>query len=86
MYDAVEGPYCYRGTTVLKNLLDIRDAAALEAFEAVSSAQRADKPLPNGRLSARHYRAIHRHLFRDVYRWAGHHRVSRINKDDTTFC
>jgi len=52
----------------------------------VISAQRADEPLPNGRLSIQHYRAIHRHLFRDVYRWAGRYRVSRISKGNNTFC
>ena len=86
MYDMGEDPYCYKGTTILKNIPNIRDAAALEAFETVSSAQRADEPLPEGRLSAQHYCAIHRHLFRDVYRWAGRYRVSRISKGDATFC
>lgn len=86
MYDTGEDPYCYKGTTALKNIPNIRDAAALKAFETVSSAQRADEPLPNGRLSAQHYRAIHRHLFRDVYRWAGCYRISRISKDNATFC
>lgn len=86
MYAAVEDPYCYKGTTVLKNIPDIRDAAALKAFEAISTAQRADEPLPNGRLSVRHYCAIHRHLFQDIYRWAGRYRITRISKGDSTFC
>ena len=34
MYDAVIDSYCYEGTTVLKNIPDIRDQAALDAFEA----------------------------------------------------
>lgn len=86
MYDAVADPYCYTGTTVLKNLPDIRDQAALEAFEAVSTAQRADEPLPAGRLSVTHYRAIHHHLFQDVYAWAGKFRTVRIGKDGSAFC
>ncbi len=86
MYEAAEDPYCYKGATVLKNIPNIRDAAALEAFEAVSTAQRADEPLPDGRLSVRHYCAIHRHLFQDVYRWAGRYRVIRISKGDSMFC
>jgi hypothetical protein len=32
-YDAFDDPYAYPGTNVLKNLLDIRDQATLEAFE-----------------------------------------------------
>lgn len=86
MYDAVSDPYCYPGTTVLKNIPDIRQQRALDAFEAVSTAQRADEPLPAGRLSVRHYRAIHHHLFQDVYAWAGKFRTVRIAKDRSAFC
>jgi hypothetical protein len=32
-YDAFDDPYAYPGTTVLRNLLDIRDQDTLEAFE-----------------------------------------------------
>jgi len=86
MYDAVEDPYCYTGTTVLKNIPRIRDQATLDKFEAVSTAQRSDEPLPKGRLSIVHYRAIHHHLFRDVYSWAGKFRTVRISKDGSAFC
>jgi cell filamentation protein len=86
MYDAIVDPYCYAGTTVLKNIPDIRDHAALDAFEAISTAQRADEPLPHGRFSVTHYRAVHRHLFQDVYAWAGRFRSVRIGKDGSAFC
>lgn len=86
MYDAVTDPYCYEGTTVLRNIPGIRDHAALEAFEAVSTAQRADEPLPEGRFTVSHYRAIHHHLFQDVYSWAGKFRTVRIGKDGNAFC
>lgn len=86
MYDAVADPYCYPGTSVLKNLPGLREQAALDAFEAVCTAQRSDEPLPSGRLSVTHYRAIHRHLFQDVYTWAGAFRTVRISKDGNPFC
>ncbi len=86
MYEAGQDPYCYEGSTVLKNIPDIRDATDLEAFETVSTAQRADEPLPTGHLSVRHYCAVHRHLFQDIYRWAGRYRVTRVGKSDATFC
>ena len=86
MYDAVSDPYCYEGTTVLKNIPDIRDQAALNQFEAAMTAQRSDEPLPSGRLSADHYRAIHRHLFQDIYSWAGKYRTVRIGKGGSAFC
>lgn len=86
MYDAVADPYCYSGTTVLKNIPNLRIQAALDAFETISTAQRSEEPLPNGRLSARHYRAIHKHLFQDVYPWAGRYRTVRLSKDGSAFC
>jgi cell filamentation protein len=86
MYEAVADPYCYSGTTVLKNVPGLRDQAALEAFEAISTAQRADEPLPGGRLSISDYCAVHHHLFQDVYSWAGKYRTVRLSKGGSAFC
>lgn len=86
MYDAVNDPYCYPGTTVLVNKLDLRDQASLDGFEAEITAQRAAEPLPSGKLTFAHYRAIHRHLFQDVYAWAGKVRTVRISKGGNPFC
>ena len=86
MYDAVTDPYCYPGTTVLKNIPEIRNQSALDEFEAALTAQRADEPLPNGRFSVAHYKAIHHHLFQDIYAWAGRFRTVRISKDGSAFC
>jgi cell filamentation protein len=86
MYDAVADPYCYPGTTVLINKLDLRDQAQLDAFEAEITVQRAAEPLPAGMLSFTHYRAIHHHLFQDVYSWAGKIRTVRISKGGNFFC
>src|ERR1035437_3550318 len=86
MYDAIEDPYCYPGTTVLKNRAGHRTQRALTQFETAMSAQRADEPLPIGRLSVHHYQAVHRHLFQDVYQWAGTFRTVRISKDGSMFC
>jgi len=86
MYEAGVDPYCYVGTTVLKNVPGLRDQDALNRFEAIATAKRAEEPLPAGRLDVRHYRAIHRHLFQDVFRWAGRFRTVRIGKADSMFC
>jgi cell filamentation protein len=86
MYKAEADPYCYPETTVLINRLDLRDQADLSAFEAEITSQRAAEPLPAGRLGYRHYCAIHRHLFQDVYPWAGRIRTVRIAKQGNTFC
>lgn len=85
-YDAFDDPYCYKGTQVLKNRLGTRDAATLQAFEVEISALRAEEPFPAGRFGAAHYRAIHRHLFEDVYIWAGRYRAVRTSKNGNMFC
>jgi cell filamentation protein len=86
MYEAIDDPYCYPGTTVLINKIGLRSPPELDAFELEMSSQRATESLPSGRLSYTHYRAIHRHLFQDVYSWAGKVRTVRISKGDNTFC
>jgi cell filamentation protein len=86
MYDAIADPYCYAGTKVLKNIPGIRDQAALDEYEAAMTAQRADEPLPAGHVSVSHFRAVHHHLFQDVYTWAGRYRTVRLSKGASTFC
>jgi len=79
-------PYCYVGTSVLKNKAGLRDENDLKNFETVMSFARAEEPLPNGNFSVAHYCAIHHHLFQDVYSWAGEFRTVRIGKDVSVFC
>jgi cell filamentation protein len=50
------------------------------------STLRADEPLPAGRFGPTHYRRIHRHLFQDVYRWAGKYRTIATSKGRNLFC
>lgn len=86
MYGVIADPYCYPGTTVLINKLNIRNQEQLDAFEAEIVSERSSEPFPNGRLSASHYLAYHKHLFQDVYPWAGKPRTVRITKGASTFC
>jgi cell filamentation protein, protein adenylyltransferase len=86
MYDAIEDPYTYENSTVLVNKLDLRVQEELNAFEAEISSARADEPLPDGTLDFAHYRAIHHHLFQDVYQWAGQVRTVRMSKGGSPFC
>ena len=85
-YDAFDDPYAYPGTSVLRNLLNIRDPAALEAFEVEISTLRAVEPLPHGAFDPAHYCSIHHHLFQDVYEWAGQYRMVRTSKGGNAFC
>jgi cell filamentation protein len=86
MYEAVDDPYCYPGTTVLKNKLGLKKQSDLDKFEAEISLERSSVPLPSGKLTYPHYCAIHRHLFQDVYTWAGKPRTVRIFKGGSMFC
>lgn len=85
-YEVFDDPYCYKGTFVLKNRADLRDARRLQAFELEMSTLRAEEPLPTGRFGPAHYRAVHRHLFCDVYAWAGKYRTVRTAKGGNVFC
>jgi cell filamentation protein len=86
MYEVHDDTYCYPGTTVLKNKLDLKDPLQLGEFEAEITSQRASEPLPDGTLDMAHYKALHRHLFQDVYDWAGETRSVRISKGGNPFC
>lgn len=86
MYDAIADPYCYSGSTVLKNIPGLTSQKALDRFEAVATARRFLEPVPVGRWGVRHYQALHRHVFQDVYRWAGRPRTVRISRGASMFC
>lgn len=86
VYAAESDPLCYPGTAVLRNLLGIEDPAELDEFELALFLTRADEPFSAGVLDYAHYRALHRHLFQDVYAWAGEVRTIRIGKGGNWFC
>jgi cell filamentation protein len=78
--------YCYPPDyTVLKNRLGLTDPDALDRFERRSVAQRGEEGTPPGRFDLAHLRAIHRHLFQDVYDWAGELRTVEISKGGNQF-
>lgn len=86
MYDAVNDPYTYANSTVLMNKLGLTSQNDLDAFEAEISSARAAEPLPAGQLDFARYKAIHHHLFQDVYEWAGQVRTVRLSKGGNPFC
>ena len=71
---------------MLKNKPGFRNSDDLSAYETVKVRQRARESWPAGRLDKPHYYALHRHLFQDVYEWAGKPRTMRIGKDGNWFC
>jgi len=69
----------------LRNLFDERDPVVLTRLEYVETARRQRELLAGQVAIARtydadHVRAIHRHLFQDVYAWAGEYRSVNISK------
>lgn len=81
-------PYVYPGTTVLKNLRDIRDPERLAGFEADATSERIDELIQtpiSGKFDTRHVQAIHRHIFQDVFQWAGELRTVNIGKSGDLF-
>lgn len=80
-----DDPYTYPNSSVLKNKLGITDAAELDRLERLLVTQRASEGIPDGDFDLAHLRRIHRHLFQDLYDWAGEIRTVEIAKGGQTF-
>jgi cell filamentation protein len=80
-----DDPYVYPGTSVLRNRFGLTNAADLDRVERLHAANRSLEPIPRGSFDLTHLRAIHRHLFQDVYDWAGELRTVEISKGDQQF-
>ncbi|MGV0870435.1 hypothetical protein V6758_14395 [Corynebacterium kalidii] len=77
--------YFYPGSEVLRNKLDIRDAAELQRLEYDVTQQQAasldDGDLPiEGTTSAERLSFIHKSLLGSIYEWAGEYRDVNITK------
>ena len=82
-------PYVDPRTGVLRNRLGITDAAVLAQAEArlVAAAEVVlfTERLDLGHCDLAHLRAIHRHLFEEIYDWAGELRTGNMTKGDSVF-
>ena len=79
-------PYVYSGTEVLINKEGIRDQGELEALERVMTTARLEMLPAMVPLTEDGYRQLHRHIFQDVYDWAGEYRTVNIAKGGHVFC
>jgi len=80
---------CYPGTTVLINKFGIRDEETLLQAETEvthEAAARWESMPEKSTFDFEHYKAIHKHLFHDLYDWAGQTRSVDISKKGTHFC
>ena len=79
--------YCYMGTSILKNKLNIRDELILEQAELeLSSASSSLIEYKEPPYNLCYLQTIHEQLFSDLYEWAGQLRQIDISKGDTRFC
>jgi len=80
-------PYLFPGLKVMRNRLGIRNAKGLEKeayqFTALRAATLELGPIARG---LPHLCAIHRHLYQDIFDWAGDIREVDIYQGDTRFC
>jgi cell filamentation protein len=88
-YRYIDPEYVYTDpiTGVLRNLADIDDHHTLNVFERLKVGLRLEelqqKPLKI--KSSDTLFEIHKHLFQDVYQWAGHPRTVEISRGGTPF-
>jgi cell filamentation protein len=80
-----DDPYVLPGTKILRNRLGITDPRTLDRIERRLVLQRIKDGAPEGGFDLAHLRAIHRHLFQDVYDWAGELRTVEISKGGHQF-
>ena len=89
-YDASPDPFCYPGSNVLINKYGIKNADRLSAVEREITARKMLQLLENpihGRFGFTHLKNIHKHIFSDLYDWAGTIRTfGFISKSGTIFC
>lgn len=69
----------------MRNKAGIKDRERLEKFERRAVQLRMDEGIPDGNFDLKHLKAIHRHLFQDVYDWAGEIRTVNISKGGSAF-
>ncbi|MDF0731481.1 putative adenosine monophosphate-protein transferase Fic [Pseudomonas entomophila] len=86
-YGVGQDAYCYPGTTVLTNRLNIHDDTELfnaeRDFSELAASQIGFTPPP---YDLPYLQNLHRALFEDIYEWAGDIRTLDISKGDTRFC
>ena len=75
--------YFIPGTKVLKNRLGLDDAEELRILEerlVFLRITELDSEPVKGDFDYAHFKAIHRHLFQDVYEWAGEERTAPMGQ------
>lgn len=84
MYESKNSVYCYKGTNVLINKMNIKDPIALKNYETSVIGLKLmalSKRGITGKFDVSHFVSIHKFLFEDIYPFAGLFRTENIAKD-----
>ena len=87
-YNTRNSIYCYPGTNLLKNKLDIHDSNKLFKVEKQIVLAKLYVLRQNnliGNFDMQHFQSIHKFLFEDIYDFAGKFRRENISKNNFTF-
>jgi cell filamentation protein len=80
-----DDPYLIPGTSILQNKLGLKNRELLDNAERAFTTQRASEGAPTDNFDIAHLKAIHKHLFQDIYSWAGELRSVEISKEGNRF-
>ena len=84
MYESKNSVYCYKGTNVLVNKMNIKDPIALKNYETSVIGLKLmalSKQGITGKFDVSHFVSIHKFLFEYIYPFAGLFRTENIAKD-----
>lgn len=86
-YGTGDDPYCYPGSNVLQNLMNIEDDEEL----AIAEVELTELAVEEIELDAPPYdldyfQSLHQQVFEDIYEWAGEPRSIDMSKGTTRFC
>ena len=80
--------YFWPGSDVLKNIPGFRTQNELNRFDHAATRERSeelDRQPVKGNFDTAHFREIHRHLFQDIFDWAGVFRKVDFSKGSSNF-
>lgn len=87
-YETRNSIYCYEGSNILKNKLNITDSILLEEIErklVIAKLYELRQNKQIGEFDIKHFVSIHRYLFEDIYPFAGLLRTENIAKGNFSF-
>ena len=80
---------CYENSTVLINKFDIHDPQKLDKLEQTITAINAaeiELTAEFNHVNFAYYKQLHKHMFCELYTWAGETRTVNMQKKGTRFC